>query len=89
MATIGQLETPKSTVELKFEIEDIELHGIFKIIEKLTGPIFGLMFFQRNRTCVKAPQLSLFYHATQIGGSYILRRNGTRTQPGRYNQIAQ
>ena len=32
----GQLETPKSTVELKFEVGDFEFHEIFIVLEKLT-----------------------------------------------------
>ena len=46
----GQLETPKSTIKLKFEVGDIEFHEIFIIMEHLTGPIIGLMFLQRNHT---------------------------------------
>ena len=48
MAANGQLETPKSTIELKFEVGDIEFHEIFIVMENLTGPIIGLMFLQRN-----------------------------------------
>ena len=48
MVANGQLETPKSTVELNFEVGDIEFHEIFIVMEKLTGPIIGLMFLQRN-----------------------------------------
>ena len=33
MVANGQLETPKSTVELKFEVGDIEFHEIFKVME--------------------------------------------------------
>ena len=32
MVANGQLETPKSTVELKFEVGDIELHEIFIVM---------------------------------------------------------
>ena len=39
MVANAQLETPKSTVELKFEVGDIEFHEIFIVMEKLTGPI--------------------------------------------------
>ena len=44
MVANGQMETPKSTVELKFEIGDIEFHEIFIVMEILTGPIIGQMF---------------------------------------------
>ena len=35
----GQLETPKSIIELKFEVGDIESRDIFIVRENLTGPI--------------------------------------------------
>ena len=44
MVANGQLETPKSTVELKFEVGDIEFHEIFIVMEKLTSPLIGLSF---------------------------------------------
>ena len=50
MVANGQLETPKSTIELKFEVGDIEFHEIFIVMEHLTGPIIGLMFLQRHHT---------------------------------------
>ena len=33
------LETTKSTVELKFEVGDTEFHEIFIVMEKLSSPI--------------------------------------------------
>ena len=45
-----QLESPKSTIEPKFEVGDIEFDEIFIVMESLTGPILGLMFLQRNHT---------------------------------------
>ena len=56
MVANAQLETPKSTVELKFEVGDIEFHEIFIVMEKLTGPIIGLMFLQRNHTVLDMRQ---------------------------------
>ena len=56
MVTNGQLETPKSTIELKFEVGDIEVHEIFIVKEHLTGPIIGLMFLQRNHTVLDMRQ---------------------------------
>ena len=44
----GQLETTKSTIELKFEVGDLEFHEIFIVMEDLTGPIIGLMFLQKK-----------------------------------------
>ena len=56
MVANGQLETPKSTVELKFEVGDIDFHEIFIVMEKLTGPIIGLLFLQRNHTVLDMRQ---------------------------------
>ena len=56
MVANGQLETPKSTIELKFEVGDIEFHEIFIVMEHLTGTIIGLMFLQRNHTVLDMRQ---------------------------------
>ena len=56
MVANGQLETPKSTVELKFEVGDIEIHELFKVMENPTGPFIGLMFLQRNHTVLDMRQ---------------------------------
>ena len=56
MVANGQLETPKSTIELKFEVGDIEFLEIFIVMEHLTGPIIGLMFLQRNHTVLDMRQ---------------------------------
>ena len=50
MVANGQLKTSRSTIELKFEVGDIEFHEIFIVMENLTGPIIGLKFLQRNHT---------------------------------------
>ena len=56
MVANGQLETPKSTIELKFEVGDIEFLEIFIVMEHLTGPIIGLMVLQRNHTVLDMRQ---------------------------------
>ena len=68
MVANGQLETPKSTVELKFEVGDIEFHEVFIVMEKLTGPIIGLMFLQRNHTVLDMRQgiLNFPYFSMQL-----------------------
>ena len=68
MVANGQLETPKGTVELKFEVGDIEFHEIFIVMEKLTGPIIGLMFLQRNHTVLNMRQgiLNFPYFSMQL-----------------------
>ena len=56
MVANGDVETLKSTVELKFEVGDIEFHEIFIVMEKLSSPILGLMFLQRNHTVLDMRQ---------------------------------
>ena len=56
MVANGQLETPKSTVELKFEVGDIDFHEIFIVMEKLTSPLMGISFLQRNNTILDMRQ---------------------------------
>ena len=75
----------KFTVELIFQVGDIELHKILIIVmEKLTGPMIGVIFFQSNyRVLVKRqrhPQHSLFFHPFQDDGSSKLKCYGTRIQ---------
>ena len=48
MVANGVLETPKNTVELKLEVRDIEFQEIFIVMEKLSSPIIGLWFLQKN-----------------------------------------
>ena len=68
MVANGELETPKSTVELKFEVGDIEFHEIFIVMEKLSSPIIGLMFLQRNHTVLDMRQgiLNFPYFSMQL-----------------------
>ena len=64
----GQLGTPKSTIELKFEVGNKEIHKIFIVMENLTGPIFGRMFLQRNHTVLDMRQsiLNLPFFSMQL-----------------------
>ena len=59
MVANGDLETPKSTVKLKFEVGDIEFQENFIVKEKLSSPIIGLMFLQRNHTVLDMRQSTL------------------------------
>ena len=61
MVANGQLETPKSTIELKFEVGDIEFHEMFIVMEHLTGPSIGLVFLQRNQTVLDMRQGILIF----------------------------
>ena len=64
----GNLEFPKSTVELKFEVRDIKFHETFIVMEKLSSPIIGLMFLQRNHTVLDMRQgiLNFPYFSMQL-----------------------
>ena len=68
MVANGDFETPKSTVEVKFEVGDIECHEIFIVMEKLSSPIIGLMFLQRNHTVLDMRQgiLNFPYFSMQL-----------------------
>ena len=72
MVANGDFETPKSTVELKFEVRDIEFQEILLVIEKLSIPIIRLMFLQRNHTVLYMrqgiltfPYYTLLLYATE------------------------
>ena len=56
MVENAQLENPRSTIELKLEVGDIEFHEIFIVMENLTGHIIGLMFLQQNHTVLDIGQ---------------------------------
>ena len=56
MVANGQLETPKSSIELKIEVGDIEFHELFIVMEKLTSPLICLSFLQRNNTILDMRQ---------------------------------
>ena len=79
MVANGQLETPKSTIELKFENGDIEIREIFIVLEHLTRPIIGLMFLQRNDTVLGMRQGELNFPFL-FGVSPILKCIGTDSQ---------
>ena len=68
MVANGQLETPKSTVKLKFEVGDIKFHAIFIVTEKLSSPLIGLSFLQRNNTHLDMRQgvLNLPFFSMQL-----------------------
>ena len=56
MVANGQLETPNSTIELQFEVGDIEIYEIFIVMENLMGPISGLSFLQKNHAVLHLRQ---------------------------------
>ena len=56
MVKNGQLENPRSTIELKLEVGEIEFHEIFIVMQNLTGHIIGLMFLQQNHTILDIRQ---------------------------------
>ena len=65
MVANGDLGTPKGTVELKFEVGDIEFHEGFIVMEKLSSPILGLMFLQRNYTFLDMRKGILNFYTSQ------------------------
>ena len=80
MAANGNLETPKSTVELKFEVGHIQFHETFIVMAKLSSPIIGLMFLQRKHTVLDMRQGILnfpYFSETENGGPQVLKRYGT------------
>ena len=56
MVANGQLETLKSTVELNFEVGDMDFHVTFVVMEKVTSPLIGVSFLQRNNTILDTRQ---------------------------------
>ena len=72
MVANGQLETPKSTVELKFEVSDIDFHEIFIVMEKPTSPLIGFSYLQRNDTFLDMRQglLNFPFFSMQLKTAY-------------------
>ena len=64
----GHSETPSDTAELQLEVGDILVKKRFIIITKLTSPLFGLLFLQRNSTILGMPQglLNFFSFPMQL-----------------------
>ena len=56
MVANGQLEAPIATVELQFEVGDITFREKFIVVTKLTSPLIGLLFLQRNSTVLDMRQ---------------------------------
>ena len=56
MVANGDLETPKCTVDQKFEVGDIEFYEIFIVMEMPSSPTIGLMLLQRNHTVLDMRQ---------------------------------
>ena len=56
MVANGQLESPIATVELQFEVGDITFREKFMVVTKLTSPLIGLLFLQRNSTILDMRQ---------------------------------
>ena len=52
----GQLENSNSAVELKFEVDDLDILEMFIVMEKLTSPLVGFSFLQRNDTILNLRQ---------------------------------
>ena len=64
----GQLENPIGTVELKFEVEDIDFHEIFIVMEKHTSlnwPLVPPTEQYHTGHATRSPKLPIFLHATE------------------------
>ena len=61
-----QLESQKSTKEMNFEINDLDFHEIIMVMENLTGPRIGLLFFQRNHTVLHMSQCILSFSVSSM-----------------------
>ena len=46
----GDIETPRKTVQLQFEIRDLTFKETFIVATKMTGSILGLTFLKNNST---------------------------------------
>ena len=68
MVANGQLENPIATVELRFEVGEIDFNEIFIVMDKLTSPLIGLQFLQRNHTILNMRQgiLNFPYFSMQL-----------------------
>ena len=76
MVANGQLEAPIATVELQFEVGDIIFREKFIVMTKLTSPLIGLLFLQRNSTILQMRQgiLIFLFFSMQL-------KNEDRTYP--------
>ena len=66
----GDLETPKSTVELKYEVGDIEFHESFIVMVKLSSHNRTDNLTKKPHSPRHAPRyikLSLFFNANEDG----------------------
>ena len=86
MVANGQLESPKSTVELKVEVGDKDFHKIFIAMEILTSPLIGLSFLQRNNTTLDMKQgVSNFaFFSIKDSGSQVYQCLGAYQYRGGY-----
>ena len=76
MVANGQLEAPIATVELQIEVGDITFTENFIVMTKLTSPLIGLLFLQRNSNIVDVRQgiLNFPFFSMQL-------KNEDRTYP--------
>ena len=74
MVANGQLETPKSIVELKFDVGDIDLYEIFIVMEKLVSPLIGLVPSTEQchtKYATEGLTLPIRFHAIENSGQQL------------------
>ena len=83
MVANGDLETPKSTVELKFEVGDIEFHEIFIVMEKMSHNWTDVPAEEPHRPghAPRYTQFPLLLDATKNGRPQVFQCNGANSQP--------
>ena len=98
MVANGQLEAPIATVELQFEVGDLQFREKFIVMTSLTSPLIGLLFLQRNGTILDMRQgiLNFPFFSMQLkieDRTYpnviepILNPVDTKLQPGKRTTI--
>ena len=81
----GHLETPNATVELQFEIGDIQFKR-YVVVTNLTSPLFELLFLQRNSTILDIRQRVFIFLFFSIQLKHLKTRTLTLTN---FHQIQQ
>ena len=77
MIANGQLEAPIATLEVQFEVGDITFREEFIAMTKLTSPLIGLLFPQRNSSILDMRQgiLNFPFFSMQLKNEYRIYAN--------------
>ena len=77
----GQLEKPKSTATLKFEIRDNSFAEHFDVMKKLTGPIRGLHFMRNNSVVIDTTHALIHFPHLTMRVKTASSETTTKPQP--------